>query len=146
MPAACACTTLRKASRAVTRLYDEALRETDLTSTQFAVLRAIEREGKVPMSCVARTLVMDRTTFYRAIAPLLQAGVLEWVPCGEDGRAKLLGLTSSGKRRAARATRKWAAAQRRLIRKIGEDRWETLSRWLIEATDQALALEPLSPE
>jgi DNA-binding MarR family transcriptional regulator len=139
----CACTTLRKASRAVTRFYDEALRSTDLTSTQFAVMRAVAREEKVPMSRVASTLVMDRTTFYRAIAPLLRAGDLKWVPSRDDGRAKLLELSPSGRRRMDRAAGKWAAAQRRMVRKIGLARWRELSRWLQQTTNDALALEPL---
>ncbi len=137
----CACTTLRKASRAVTRLYDEALRPTDLTATQFALMRAVAREGKVAMSRVAATLVMDRTTFYRAIAPLLRAGDLEWTSSEDDGRAKLLRLSPSGRRRMSRAAGRWAAAQRRMVRKIGLARWRKLSRWLREATDDALALE-----
>ena len=147
MPAAertpCACNTLRKASRAVTRFYDESLRPTELTTTQFAVMRAVAREGKVPMRHVARTLVMDRTTFYRAIAPLLRAGDLEWVPSEEDSRAKLLRLSPSGRRRMARAAREWASAQRRMIGRIGLARWQELSRWLLEATEHALALQPL---
>jgi len=145
MPAertACACTTLRKASRAVTRFYDEALRPTDLTATQFAVMRAVEREKKVPMSHVARTLVMDRTTFYRAIAPLLRAGDLRWAPSAGDGRAKWLQLSASGRRRMNRAAGRWAAAQRRMVEKIGLARWRELSRWLSEATEEALALQP----
>ena len=137
----CACTTLRKASRAVTRFYDEALRATDLTSPQFAVLRAVAREGKVPMSHVANALVMDRTTFYRAIAPLLSSGDLEWAPSGGDARAKLLRLSPAGRRRMNRAAARWAEAQAQMVEKIGPARWRELSRWLQEATSEALALQ-----
>jgi DNA-binding MarR family transcriptional regulator len=141
--APCACTTLRKASRAVTRFYDEALRPTRLTTTQFAVMRAIHRAGKVPMSHVAETLVMDRTSLYRSVAPLLRAGDLQSVSSEEDSRAKFLQLSTSGKRRMARAARNWAVAQRQMVQKIGSARWLELSQWLLEATEHALALEPL---
>lgn len=143
--APCACTTIRKASRAVTRFYDEALRPTGLTSTQFAVMRAVDREKRVPMSRLAETLVMDRTSFYRAIGPLLRAGDLQSVSSAEDSRAKFLQLSRSGKRRMSRAARNWAAAQREMVRTMGGDRWQEMSRWLLEATQHALALGPPFP-
>jgi DNA-binding MarR family transcriptional regulator len=138
----CACTTLRKASRAVTRFYDEMLRPEGLTATQLAVLRAVDREGPVPMSHVAEALVMDRTSLYRAVGPLLRAGDLESVPSEEDGRAKYLRLSRSGRRRLARAGRRWALAQRTMVQEIGADRWPDLSRWLHETAERALSLEP----
>jgi DNA-binding MarR family transcriptional regulator len=138
----CACTTLRKASRAVTRFYDEMLRPEGLTATQLAILRAVDREGQVPMSHVAEALVMDRTSLYRAVGPLLRAGDLVSVPSEEDGRAKFLRLTGSGKRRLARAGRRWARAQKQMIEEIGPDRWPDLSRLLHETAERALSLEP----
>src|SRR5262249_5171925 len=63
----CACTTLRKAARAVTRFYDAAIERAGMTTTQFAVLRAAERAGTVTMSRVADDLVMDRTSLYRTV-------------------------------------------------------------------------------
>src|SRR5437879_13899705 len=72
----CACTTLRKAARAVTRFYDAAIERAGMTTTQFAVLRAAERAGTVTMSRVADDLVMDRTSLYRTVAPLLREGWL----------------------------------------------------------------------
>ena len=140
--APCACTTLRKASRAVTRFYDEMLRPEGLTATQLAVLRAVDREGPVPMSHVADALVMDRTSLYRAVGPLLRAGDLESVPSAEDGRSKFLRLSRSGKRRLARAGQRWALAQRTMIQQIGPERWPDLSRWLHETAERALSLDP----
>ena len=142
----CACTTLRKASRAVTRFYDDALRSQKLTTTQFAVLRAVAREGRIPMSHLAETMVMDRTTFYRAVGPLLRDGDLQSVDSDSDGRAKLLQLSPAGKRRMARAARQWAGAQRKIVERMGLDRWKELSRWLAEATAHAMALYPLETE
>jgi DNA-binding MarR family transcriptional regulator len=142
----CACTTLRKASRAVTRFYDDVLRPTELTTTQFAILRAVAREGRVPMSRVAEALVMDRTSLYRAVAPLLRSKDLELAPSNRDGRAKVLRLSQKGKRRMERAAGRWALAQRRMVKQIGAARWRELSRWLLETSEQALALEPAGRE
>jgi DNA-binding MarR family transcriptional regulator len=129
----CACTTLRKASRAVTRFYDEALRPTGLTSNQLAVMRAVDREGQVPMSRIAETLVMDRTSLYRAVGPLLRYGDLESVSPDDDSRAKYLKLTHTGERRMARAAPYWERAQRQMLRRIGPERWREMSQWLLEA-------------
>jgi DNA-binding MarR family transcriptional regulator len=104
-------------------------------------MRAVAREGMVPMSQVANALVMDRTTFYRAIAPLLSSGDLEWVPSDGDARAKRIRLTPSGRRRMNRAAARWAKAQCRMVQRIGLARWRELSRWLQEATNEALALQ-----
>jgi hypothetical protein len=59
----CACNALRKASRAVTRFYDEIMEETDLSLAQFAVLWNIAQRAPVPLMDLAHILVMDRTTF-----------------------------------------------------------------------------------
>src|ERR1044072_3398166 len=68
-PCACACTTLRKPAPAVARVYDDALAEAGMTTAQFAILRHIAREQPVPLSRLADSLVMDRTSLYRALAP-----------------------------------------------------------------------------
>ena len=72
--ATCACTALRKASRAVTRLYDEALDNSGMTIVQFSILRNLEREGPRPLMQLADLMVMERTTLYRALVPLEHAG------------------------------------------------------------------------
>src|SRR5216684_3529384 len=41
----CACTTLRKATRAVSRIYDDSLASVGMNVTQLAILRAIGRAG-----------------------------------------------------------------------------------------------------
>lgn len=117
----CACNALRKASRAVTRLYDETMADTCLSLAQFAVLRNIARREPVPLMDLAHVLVMDRTTLYRALKPLEREG---WV-ASEDGpgRAKTARLTDKGRDAVARSTQAWQAAQRRLIERFGLERW-----------------------
>src|SRR4051794_30900466 len=92
----CACTTLRKASRAMSRAYEEALEPGGVTATQFAILRVLERAGPRPLSRLADELVMDRTSLYRAIRPLTQAGDVA-LDAGGRGRAKIAALTVAGR-------------------------------------------------
>ncbi|MBV1688725.1 MarR family winged helix-turn-helix transcriptional regulator [Novosphingobium sp. G106] len=134
-PRACACTTLRKASRAVTRLYDERLAAHGMTTTQFSILRNLARaDGELPLSRLAERLVMDRTSLYRTLAPVTRAGwaVVEQGP----GRAKLARLTDPGRAAMAGAEDDWQQAQAHVLGEIDPAEWQamigTLDR-LVEA-------------
>lgn len=120
----CVCTSLRKAARAVSRSYDEALAGTGMTIAQFSVLRHIARGGDIPLSRLAEALVMDRTSLYRALAPLEQKG---WVTTGSapKGRTRVAALTDAGRDAMEAASIPWRVAQARLIGAMGEDGWTT---------------------
>jgi DNA-binding MarR family transcriptional regulator len=121
----CACTALRKASRAVTRLYDEALAESGLTIVQFSLLRNIGRSEPLALSRLADLMVMDRTSLYRTLAPLERDGLIR-LSTAEHGRAKLAALTEAGRAAMAGATPAWEAAQARMVASFGERRWDEL--------------------
>lgn len=114
----CACTALRKASRAISRLYDERLADSGMTITQFAVLRHLSREPSVPLSRLAEGLVMERTSLYRTLAPLERQG---WVAVGSagSGRVRTASLTDTGRHAMEAATGAWETAQREIIEAIG---------------------------
>jgi len=119
----CACNALRKASRAVTRFYDEVMECTGLSLAQFALLRNIARGEPLPLMNLAHSLVMDRTTLYRALKPLEREG---WVALEDGkGRAKIARLTDKGRHAVENSTDAWQAAQRQLIKKFGHVRWAT---------------------
>jgi len=117
----CACTTLRKASRAVARLYEGHLAEAGLSATQFAILRALERRGTTNLRPLADELVMDRTSLYRAIAPLERGGLVATEADGSDARARQATLTEAGHARIAEALPHWRAAQDTFIDGFGVD-------------------------
>ncbi|MBT2185851.1 MarR family winged helix-turn-helix transcriptional regulator [Sphingobium nicotianae] len=124
----CVCTSLRKASRAVTRLYDERLAASGLTTTQFAVLRNL-RHGDLSLSRLAELLVMDRTSLYRTLAPIERHG---WVAitAEDQGRAKQAALTPAGRARMEEATAAWNTCQSEIIGAIGPDQWTALESQL----------------
>ncbi|SDA17042.1 MarR family winged helix-turn-helix transcriptional regulator [Sphingomonas sp. NFR15] len=125
---ACACTTLRKATRAITRLYDEALAPTGMTITQFAILRNVARRGTVALSRLAEILVMERTSLYRALAPLERLG---WLAIADAGaRTKAVTVTDAGHEALERAGAPWQAMQRRLIGAFGAEQWAALEATL----------------
>jgi DNA-binding MarR family transcriptional regulator len=131
----CACTTLRKASRALSRIYDDALAPAGLTVAQLGVLRAINRGAKdgEPLSRLAETLVMDRTSLYRALGPMARSGWL-LVKDAPKGRSKVVRLSKAGVGAIAGAAEYWERAQSRVIGEFGADRWATLQKAMTDLT------------
>ena len=122
---ACASTHLRKAARAVTQVFDEALRSSGLRATQFTLLVTIRLAGETPISELAEKMAMDRTTLSRNLKPLARKGLLEVRP-GEDGRMRLLRITPEGERALGKAYPLWERAQHEVVGALGEDRYEAL--------------------
>ena len=133
--AACACTTLRKASRAVTRAYDDALAANGMTTAQFAILRHIARGEPLALSRLAEQLVLDRTSLYRALAPIEARG---WVGVAAGGgRTKLASLTVAGRAAIDAAEVDWEGVQARIVGAMGKDKWMELEAALQAVTELA---------
>ncbi len=121
----CACTSVKKVSRVLGRVYDAALSEAELSVTQLAVLRRIERFAGEPLSHVARDLEMDRTTLYRAVTPMERDGWLD-LSQGVDARSRSASLTPKGQRLLSRANRNWDRVNERVIAAFGRSKWQAL--------------------
>jgi DNA-binding MarR family transcriptional regulator len=121
----CACFSLRKADRAVTQLYDEALREAGIRVTQFTVLVAAHLSGDTPVSQLAQVLVMDRTTLTRNLKPLEAQGLIT-IRAGADRREKRVTLTSRGRAMVASALPLWEQAERQITEGLGPARFNSL--------------------
>ncbi len=132
----CACMALRRAARAVTRLYDHHLTANGLTTTQYAILGTLLKKGDLPLSDLADLLGMDRTSLYRTIAPVESAG---WVSIVSGrGRAKTVRLTDAGRAAREQAKDDWASAQQQVLGDMPEDQWNDLLKslnTLIEAAE-----------
>src|SRR5258708_40366894 len=94
--AECACSDLRKATRAVSRMYDDFLRDVGLNVTQFALLRQICVEKELSISTLGRYMVMDRTSIPRALAPLERDGLIH-SRSGADKRIRIVSVTNKGR-------------------------------------------------
>lgn len=110
---------LRKATRAMARIYDEALAQHGMTTAQFAILRSISRAEPLALSRLAEAQEMDRSSLYRALAPLETRG---WVVIGPGGgRTKLAALTPAGRAAMAKAAPDWEAVQMRVETGMGRE-------------------------
>ena len=121
----CVCATLRMATRAVARIYDEALAPYGLRTTQYSILARLEVEGPAPVGHLAARLVMDRSTLAREAAPLVRAGLVAEAP-GPDRRQRLLSLTDEGLSRLEASRPGWREAQRLVRDDLGRERTEGL--------------------
>lgn len=139
--APCACSVLRKASRAVSRVYDGELAAVGMTVSQFTILRAIRRTGGQPLSRLADEMVMDRTSLYRALTPLVRAG---WVviAVGASGRTKLVSMSKAGRRIMTTADGHWRTAQKRFVEAFGVARWSGLEKSITRAAEIGVAVGP----
>lgn len=127
----CLCFRARRVSRALTRLYDEALRPLGIQATQLTVLAAIanmEASGGAAMSRMAGVLAMDLTTLSRNLGPLGKAGLVRIERDAHDRRVRLAHLTPTGRELLERAAPAWRAAQDRVVAALGSDLAEGLKR------------------
>ncbi len=127
----CACFNTRKASRAVTRFYDDILAPSGLKATHFTMLGAISISGPTRMSELADMLALDKTTLTRNLK-LLEAGGLIAIAAGADRRVRIVSLTRAGADAVDRALPRWREAQRRMVEHLGEARWRRLVADLAE--------------
>ncbi len=113
------------ATRTVTQYYDNRLRPSGLRGTQFTVLAAVGEVGPVPITNLARELMMDRTTLTRDIKPLQKRGLID-VTEGSDRRVRLLALSEDGQRALDAAVPLWEAAQEEIYQSLGKKTWKRL--------------------
>ena len=135
-PLPCACSTLRRAARAVTQLYEEELRPSKLRVTQFTLLTALERADGITQGKLGELLALDSTSLTRMLKLLEREG---WIrsTLGDDRRERHLCLTSAGRRKLSRAHTNWQQAQARLSGALGEEDWSKLQTLLDTITHAA---------
>ena len=121
----CACLNLRKAARAVSSLYDDTLRPTQLRATQFALLSIAKALGSVTVTQLAEAAVMDRTTLTRNLRLLEKRGLVRVVE-GADRRVRNVTLTARGHDVWAKAVPLWREAQAQMTSGLGEERLRAL--------------------
>jgi DNA-binding MarR family transcriptional regulator len=112
---------LRQASRALTKMYDDALRPTGILISQLTVLVAVARFGEdgASIHALADVLVMDRTTLSRNLRPLERMGLVRVARVPTDARMRLVLLTREGERAIESAYPLWQRAQQEVRRAAG---------------------------
>ena len=133
----CACQNLRRATRIVTRIYDQELRKAGLEITHFGLLTALAATGQANQKKLSAGFAMDSTTLTRTMALLRKKG---WVRVrrGKDKREHLFSLTRAGERQLSEAQPYWELAERRLRQELGDAGWKSMSENVSRLTKAAI--------
>lgn len=124
--ARCACMNLRRATRALTRFYDDRLRDAGITTPQFTLLVALETLGSSSVGELSEYLTMDRTTATRNLDRLEERGLVDSAPGEEDARRRMVDLTGEGRDVLRDAYPDWKGAQASVVGELGEEDFEEL--------------------
>lgn len=130
----CMCASLRRASRAVSSLYEEALRPLGLRATQFTVLQSLSLAGNVTQGELGEMLAMDSTTLTRTLGIMVKHGWIARRP-GEDRREWRIQLSKAGEAQLKRALPHWQQVQTRLRTQLGDERWNTVLKLTNQVTN-----------
>lgn len=117
----CICGRLRRASRALTRTYDEALSPVGLTVTQFSILRTLDAMTHPSLADLAEATAHEKSGLWRTLQPLIRSGSVASGPV-EGLRGARLALTDDGRALLARALPLWAETQRTVGDALGDRR------------------------
>ena len=130
----CTALNLRKASRVVTKLFDDVLRPIGLRSTQLPILVTLRLLGPTTMRQLSAELAMSPTTLTRNLRPLVKRGMVQ-VLAGDDRRTREISLAEEGRKLLEEAVPLWEKAQGFTVESLGRDRWRNLITELSAAVE-----------
>jgi DNA-binding MarR family transcriptional regulator len=131
---ACFATAVRKASRRLTQLYDDALAPSGLRSTQFSILAELAMGSGAPptLTELADALVSDRSSLGHALRPLVRDGYVVLRRGETDRRAQHIVLTDCGRDKFREGATHWQMAQEAFRALHGEAWAKTVRATLLE--------------
>ena len=109
---------LRRAQHAVRLQLDAKLAATGLTTPQYTVLAALEREGELSASDLAREFGMTAQTVNVLVKALDACGLVRRTRHPDHGRILLASLTPSGAQALQHGRRLALAVQDRVLRRL----------------------------
>ena len=124
----CVGNALRKATRIVSRAYDEALAPLGLTIGQFSIMAHIETMTTPSVQTLADKLEMNQSALSRGLRPLEQAGFVISCPDETDRRRRFLALSNQGREKFNTAANTWKRVQDHFSQHFGEEQLAALRR------------------
>lgn len=115
---------LKKTTRAVQNLFDNAYKSVGLEGTQYTVLSHVFVAGPITLSKLADLMYVDRTTLGRNLKPLDKKGLIE-IKSGKDRRAKLISITDHGKEVLSQALPIWKETHEQIKNLLGLENWSS---------------------
>ena len=121
----CTVFNLKRATRVVQSVFDNAFKSTGLEGTQYTVLSHIYVTEPISLTKLADLMDVDRTTLARNLAPLEKKGFVE-IKSGSDKRAKLITTTDLGKEVLSKALPIWKETQEKIKDTLGNENWSSM--------------------
>ena len=118
----CGSFNFRRTARAVTKLYDMALQESGIRSTQFSILVGIAKNQPVSIGALADVMIIDRTTLTRSLRLLQKAGLIA-ISDRAAMRQRFLTITTKGEYTLARSLPAWREAHACFVATVGSEHW-----------------------
>jgi DNA-binding MarR family transcriptional regulator len=115
----CVAVRLRLLTRAVTKIYNQALRPHGLTVSQMNILVAVTYLGQAKQQDICKALHLEKSTLSRDLARMRERGWVTESP-GVDGRSSLLQVTALGGKLLQKAIPAWSQAQQQATALLGE--------------------------
>lgn len=132
----CTAAKVRRLSRQVSQIYDDALSQHGLTIGQFGLLACLSRRRGLAIGALAERMAADASTVSRLVRPLASEGLLRIEVDPDDRRGRLVWLTDAGHQRRAAAQAGWQAAQDVVESRLGAGRLAALRFLLDESYDR----------
>ena len=131
----CLASRVRRLTRVVTRIYDDALRPLDVSVSQLTLLVSISNGGETPTR-LCRALELEQSSLSRNLGLMKRRG---WVEAerGRDARSLKLRLTKQGETLISRALPRWRRAQRSMKRILGPEGTALLANLVDEKLEAA---------
>ena len=140
IPLICACFNIRKTSRIVTQIFNEGIKASGLSHSEYSILTALFGKTSISLGALAKIMVMDRTTLSRNLKPLLNQKLIEKMP-GEDRRISLIAITPKGKKHLESAYPQWFKFQTLFLDHFGKEKWNQILEDLNEIVQVALSVK-----
>ncbi|MEM7438561.1 MAG: MarR family transcriptional regulator [Pseudomonadota bacterium] len=131
----CAAQAVRSTARLLTRRYEDALRPTGLTASQYTILSALTRHNGLSPSKIGEVLSFDQTTIPRLLDPMRRKGLVQLLPDPNDARRKVVEITQEGRDLFAQANALWQQAQDRTLDRLSPEEWSQARSLLAKLTD-----------
>ena len=128
----CTHTSLRRAARQLTQLYDDALSPSGFTSAQALLVALLDELGGKPgnkgpsLQALARRLAIQISALTHAVRPLVRDGVIELHVDAEDRRTKRVVLTEKGMAQTRQMYELWRQTNERIESVLGDGSAEQL--------------------
>ncbi|HXW59852.1 MAG TPA: MarR family transcriptional regulator [Solirubrobacteraceae bacterium] len=123
----CLAVRVRLLSRALTRVYDAALRPHGLTIAQLNLLTSIANREPAPAREVAQVLSLEISTLSRNARLLEDDGLIQ-IEHAEHGNGRVLALTDAGAEKLTELRPAWRAAQEQARTLLGGDAADSIKR------------------